>query len=59
MPLSQEILKISFYKMCSKIHISYSHLQMELNYGKTPNVSSVMHTEFVSMMRGCRAGIAN
>jgi hypothetical protein len=39
-----------FYQMCSKIHTSYSHLQMELNYGKTPTVSLVMHTEFINMM---------
>jgi hypothetical protein len=46
-------------KMCSKIHISCLHLQMKLNCGKTLIVSSVMHTEFVSMMRGYRAGIEN
>jgi hypothetical protein len=50
MPLSKGILIISFYKMCSKIYINCSHLQMELNCGKTPDVSLVMHTEFVSMM---------
>jgi hypothetical protein len=59
MPLSQGILRISLCKMYSKIHISCSHLQMELNCGKTPNVSSVMHIDFVSMMQGCRAGIEN
>jgi hypothetical protein len=32
---------------------------MELNYGKTLNVLSVMHTEFVSTMRGCQAGTEN
>jgi hypothetical protein len=46
-------------KICSRIHISCSHLQMELNYCKTPIVSSAMHTKFVSTKRGCRAGIKN
>jgi hypothetical protein len=32
---------------------------MELDCGKTLSVSSVMNTEFVSMMRGCRAGTRN
>jgi hypothetical protein len=50
MPLSQGILRISFYKMCSKIHINYSHLQMELNCGKTVDVSSGMHIELVTTM---------
>jgi hypothetical protein len=34
-------------------------LQLELNCGKTLSVSSVMNTEFVSMMRGCRVGTKN
>jgi hypothetical protein len=42
-----------FCMMCSKTHTSYSQLQMELNYGKTSSVSSVMNIEFVSMMRDC------
>jgi hypothetical protein len=32
---------------------------MELNCGKTLSVSSVMNTEFVSTMRGCRVGAKN
>jgi hypothetical protein len=59
MSLNQGMLRICFCKMCSKIHISCSHLQMELNCGKTSNVSSVTHTEFISTMRGCRADIEN
>jgi hypothetical protein len=45
-----------FCRMCSKIHTSCSHLQMELNCSKTPSMLSVMNTEFVSMMRGCQVG---
>jgi hypothetical protein len=45
--------------MCNKIHTNCSHLQMELNYGKTLSVSSVMNTEFVSTMRGYRVGAKN
>jgi hypothetical protein len=59
MSLSQKILRISLYKMYSKIHISCSHLQMELNCDKTPSVSLVMHTEFVSTIRDCRASTKN
>jgi hypothetical protein len=40
--------------MCKKIHIIYSHLWMELNYGKTPNervdMLSMIHTELISVI---------
>jgi hypothetical protein len=48
-----------FCRLCSKIRTSCSHLQMELNCGKTLSVSSVMNPEFVSMMRDCRVGTKN
>jgi hypothetical protein len=59
MSLSQEILRISFAGCVAKSTSDCSHLQMELNCGKTPSVSSVMNTEFVSTMRGCRVGAKN
>jgi hypothetical protein len=59
MSLSQRYTHNKFCKMYSKICTSCSHLQMELNCGKTPSVSSVMNTEFVSMMRDCRVGTKN
>jgi hypothetical protein len=47
-------LRISLCKMCNRIHIIYSHLQIELNYGKAPNkwvnVSSTIHIKLISIM---------
>jgi hypothetical protein len=54
---------MSLCKMYNRVHINYSHLQIELNRGKTliklVNVLLTIRIELINIMRGFQAGTKN
>jgi hypothetical protein len=54
---------MSLCKMYNRVHINYSHLQIELNRGKTliklVNVLSTIRIELINIMRGFQAVTKN
>jgi hypothetical protein len=54
---------MSLCKMYNRVHINYSHLQIELNREKTliklVNVLSTIRIELINIMRGFQAGTKN